>query len=375
MELKGFGVSPHDAQMMELRKWATGEIAAEYGVPLGMVGLDDNIDLPAAQAMFYADCLPPYCESFTKYLNQRIGVRVYNDPGLCFEFDLDEKQMSDNRIKTLVSATGRPVMKTNEARAKLNLPPVDGGDELVTPLNVTSGNNPKPSVDVMGPQDPNGPPQDGSYRSEQPKALTKAEDYEPVPQLHPSRKADLDRQYRAIDKAQAVVERHLNRLERSLRNKSATDWARWDREFSDDLKSLVERIVEAEGPLYAFKLGGQFDMNRVQHYLQAMAEGAAEGINTKLREEIDQMGLDAAMSRKQAHLESAGAGLGSGAIRWAREEAARQSPGYESRVKTWIPDTQRHASFGGQTVPIGADWPAGFAPGSAPGCKCSMSIS
>jgi hypothetical protein len=72
-------------------------------------------------------------------------------------------------------------------------------------------------------------------------------------------------------------------------------------------------------------------MGRVEHYLRAMAEGAAEGINDKIREEIDQMGLDSALSRKQAHVESAGAGLGAGAIRWSREEAARQSPGYEQR--------------------------------------------
>jgi hypothetical protein len=182
----------------------------------------------------------------------------------------------------------------------------------------------------------------------------------PVPQLHPTRKADLERQHRAIDKAQAVVERHLGRLERSLKSrKAATDWDRWDREFSDDVHKLVEDIVEAEGTLYAFKLGGSFDMRRVKNYLRAMAEGAAEGINDKVREEVDSLGLDAAMARKQAHVESAGAGLGSGAIRWSREEAARQSPDFEHRVKTWIPDTQRHAEFGGQTVAIGDPWPAG----------------
>jgi hypothetical protein len=36
-------------------------------------------------------------------------------------------------------------MLTNEARAKLNLPPVPGGDELITPANVIVGDNPKPS--------------------------------------------------------------------------------------------------------------------------------------------------------------------------------------------------------------------------------------
>jgi phage portal protein BeeE len=50
MELRSFGVSPRDAQMMELRKWATAEIAGEYGVPLGMVGLAD--DVAAARRSF-----------------------------------------------------------------------------------------------------------------------------------------------------------------------------------------------------------------------------------------------------------------------------------------------------------------------------------
>jgi hypothetical protein len=62
------------------------------------------------------------------------------------------------------------------------------------------------------------------------------------------------------------------------------------------------------------------------------------------------------------------------ATTWARQEAARQAPNAENRVKTWIADTDRHAEFDGDTVPLDADWPAGFAPGGAPACACSMSI-
>lgn len=377
MELRSFGVSPQDAQMLEVRRWAVERVATAYGVPLAMVGLGTGRaeTLPDAQKLFYSDTLPPYCEDFTGMLNQRILVRAYNWTDGCFEFNLDEKHMGDDRLKSLVSASGRPVLTTNESRAMVNRPPIKGGDELVTPANVLVGDNPKPSVDVMPIQDPNGPLQDGSHRT-QPKALAKAEEYVPEPQLVPSRKADLDRQHRNIDLAQAAVERHFNRLERSLRGKAAqTDWSRWDREFADDIHKLVQDIVEKEGTIYAFKLTGVFDMHRVEHYLRAMAEGAAEGINGKIREEIDTLGLEGALAKRAQHVESAGAGLGAGATRWAREEAARQSPDVESRVKTWIPDTQRHARFGGQTVPLGDPWPAGFAPGSTPGCKCSMAIS
>jgi HK97 family phage portal protein len=376
MELRSFGVSPQDAQMLEVRRWAVERVATSFGVPLAMVGLGSGRaeTLPDAREEFYSDTLLPYCQDFTKMLDQRILVRAYGWTDGCFEFNIDEKLMGNARLAALTSATGRPVMLTNEARAKLNLPPVPTGDELITPANVIVGDNPKPSPAVMPIQDPNGPAQDGSYR-EPAKGLEKAaEEFTPVLQLHPGRKADLERQYRAIDKAQAVVERHLSRLERSLSQKAATDWDRWNREFSDDVHKLIEDIVDAEGALYAFKLGGSFDMRRVQHYLRAMAEGAAEGINDTIRAEVDSLGLEGAMARKQAHVESAGAGLGSGAVRWSREEAARQSPGVEHRTKTWVPDTQRHAEFGGQTVALGDPWPAGFAPGTAPGCKCTMSI-
>lgn len=391
MELRSFGVNPKDAEMMAVRRWAIERVAAVYGVPLGMVGLAEN--LAEAQTQFYSDTLPPYCEEFTKMLNQRILVRVYDWTDGCFEFNLDEKLMGDERLKTLVAASGRAVMTTDEARAKLNLPPIDGGDELVTPLNVMVGDNPKPSPAVNPPQDPNAPSDAGDARNPEGvptenrrslprppsnRALTpsKAEEFEPVAQLVPARKRDLDSQHENIDLAQAAIQRHFNRLEQLLRGKAAKrfDWDRSDTEFAASLARVVQEIVRTEGRNYAFKLGGQFDMRKVHNYLQAMAEGAAQGINRTVRQEIDDLGLDGALSKAPQHVASAGIGLGAQATRWAREEAARQSPDYDRRVKTWIADTQRHAEFDGTTVPIGEDWPAGFAPGTAPGCRCTQTI-
>ena len=389
MEIRSFGMSPRDAQMYEIRRWAIERVASLYGVPLGMVGLDP--DVTSARQEFLTDCLPPYCEAFTKMLNHRILVGVYNDTSGCFEFNLDEKSVNaDERIKTLVSATGRPVMLTDEARSVLNLPPVDGGDELVTPLNVIVGEKPSPMV--MPPQDPNAPPQDGSYRTDQgPTAIGSGNDgkalqlpqdgsrdvFEPLPQFHPRRAADMERQRRNVDVFQGVVQKHFNRLERSLRAKAATDWARWDREFASDINQALKRTVQAEGDLYMVKLASSrnFDMGRVENYLQAMAEGVATALNDTIRQEIRQTGLDDAMGRAPQHVASAGTSVGARSTIWAREEAARQSGSFQGRVKTWIADSSRHAEFDGDTVPIESDWPAGFAPGSAPGCGCSMTVS
>jgi HK97 family phage portal protein len=387
MELKSFGISPQDAQMLEVRRWAVERVATSFGVPLAVVGLGTGraASLSDAQGQLYADTLLPYCQDFSKMLNGRILVQAYGWTDGTFEFSFDEKLMGNDRLTALTSASGRAVMLTNEARAKLNLPPIDGGDELVTPLNVLVGDNPKPSPQVMPPQQPGAPAQDGSARATDnppvpPKAL-KATDYTPLPRLHPGRKADLDRQQRNIDQAQAVVDRHLTRVERQLkaiRGKSVkatkADWSRWDGEFADDLDKALGHIVDKEGSIYAFKLAGAFDMDRTTNYLRAMAEGAAKGINDNFRERIDSVGYDAAVAAHNTHVVSSGTSLGVAATTWARDEAARQSPGYEQRMKTWIADTDRHAEFDGDSVGIEDEWPAGFAPGTAPNCACTYTI-
>ena len=70
-----------------------------------------------------------------------------------FEFDLNEKLRGEPeaRFAAITSAVGRPWLTANEARAMENRPPVDGGDELVTPLNVLVGDNPRPAPNVMPP--------------------------------------------------------------------------------------------------------------------------------------------------------------------------------------------------------------------------------
>jgi hypothetical protein len=57
--------------------------------------------------------------------------------------------------------------------------------------------------------------------------------------------------------------------------------------------------VEAEGGIYAMKLGGgDFDVRRVKNYLQAMSQGAAQAINDTIRSEIADMGLDDALNQR-----------------------------------------------------------------------------
>src|ERR1700752_4009092 len=122
MELRPMGVSPRDAQMLDVRKWAMERVCIAYGVPLGLLGLGQGrgADVNVAQSEFYADTLPPICVSFTDALGLSILQDEYGLDDYLFSFDLDEKHMGDDRLRALTSATGRPVLLTNEARAMVN---------------------------------------------------------------------------------------------------------------------------------------------------------------------------------------------------------------------------------------------------------------
>lgn len=395
MEMRSFGVTPHDAEMMALRKWAVAQIAGEYDMPLAKVGLE--VVSQEAEDDYNKDVIWPTCKAFASMLDHRILVGAYDWTEGCFAFNLDERLMGNARIQTLVSATGRPVMLTNEARAKLNLPPVKDGDELVTPLNVIVGE--KPSPQVMPAQDPNKPPQDGSYRQDQPgtpipsendgktvaaeaKAVELPAGENPsdrLPQLHPGFAGDLDRQRKNIETAQAVTQALFDRIGRVAAAKaviSNRDWQRWEREFAGDLDKTLHGIVAAEGTIYSMKLAGDpFDMGQVTNYLRATSEGAASALLDTVKAEIADMGVDDALAHAPQHVASFGTSLGGRGTMWARLEAAKQAPGYEGRIKTWIADTGRHAELNGQTAPASDDWPAGFGPGQEPGCACSLTVS
>lgn len=391
MEFKQAGVSPENAQLLESRQFTRDEVAAIFGMEHVPPQDEDE------RRQFYADVLPPYCEMLCSYLDLQVLQHEYEADSFYFEFNLDEKQMSDDRLKAITSAVGAPPLTRNEGRARLNLPPREGGDELITPANVIVGDNPLPSIGVMPIQDPNGPPQDGSHReaSEQPVAiggvprtpaalpsgeqpvgetLTKASAADVT--LQPRRKADMDRQQRNVDKGVALLERHYARLSRSLRAKAEFDRDRWDQRLGNDIHQLVKAIFEQEGGIYVARLGGEdFDMRFVENYLRAMSDGMAEAINDVTASDIDELGVDAALQRARSErAETAGAAIGARATIQARYEAAKQAPDVERRTKTWLPHTKRHQSVGGETVALGESFSIGFEPGSAPGCQCSVSV-
>jgi phage portal protein BeeE len=90
--------------------------------------------------MLYQDTLGPWLGEFQDEVKLQL-VKDYGDAKVYVEFNMMEKLRGsfEEQAKSLQTAVGGPWLTRNEARARQNLSPIDGGDELIVPLNVTAG--------------------------------------------------------------------------------------------------------------------------------------------------------------------------------------------------------------------------------------------
>lgn len=118
-----------DAQLIEHAKWSAEMICSVYHVPAYMVGVGappsyNNIENLAIQ--YHNQCLGSLIEEMEESLNQGLNLqsrfRIQLDHNVLFRMD------QATQTKMLNDAIGGGWMAPNEARQKVNLMPVEGGD-------------------------------------------------------------------------------------------------------------------------------------------------------------------------------------------------------------------------------------------------------
>lgn len=148
MSLKPVDVfNPKDAQYVEVRELALVEAAQAMRIPPELVGAKDGThsNIVALREQLYVDVLGPQIGFFEDALN--VGLDRWIGPDRYVEANLDVKLRGslEDRAKVYQTAGGRPWMTTNEIRERENLEHIDGGDLIVTPLNVLLGGQASPA--------------------------------------------------------------------------------------------------------------------------------------------------------------------------------------------------------------------------------------
>lgn len=135
--------SPKDALDLDGRKLADIEVAAAFHVPPELVGAREGnySNIEAFRQMLYREVCGPWIQGIEQALNTQLLPSLDDTRSLYIEANLEAALRGSftEQAKYGQISVGAPVMTRNEYRARMNLPRLDGGDELITPLNVVEG--------------------------------------------------------------------------------------------------------------------------------------------------------------------------------------------------------------------------------------------
>ena len=373
MEIKPFSTSFKESQWMESVKLSREACAAAYGVNPSLIWHTDTQTYASSKdnaRALYAECLGPVLQMLQQRINSFLLPMVGADPDNTYvEFDLTEKLKGsfEERASILQAAVGGPWMTRNEARADNNLPPVEGGDELIVPLNVVEGGQSSPQDTHMEEQEPM-----TTEPAEPQKMRKKAEAEKLRIKARSTQEED--------EKMAGILRAFWKRQAAAVLPKIGAKSAKWWNE-----------VAEA--------IGSEYRTDQTRKYLRALAEGRAKAINDstykRLQAAIDD---DEDEENTPAHVfevreskdaEVFGRSLAIGVAGWAatREAPAQaEQQGFHKTVeKRWVTGTNprpEHAMMDGETVPIneafsnGCEWPGdeNGDPDTTCGCNCSTEV-
>lgn len=378
MELHdGTRIPSKDMQDLDGRQITAVEVASMWHISPELVGAREgnfsNVD--AYRQMLYRDSLGPYIIAWEQAINVGLTPDLAEGRPMYVEANIEAKLRGSflEQAKVLQSATGAPWMARNEARALQNRPPIEGADELVTPLNVLIGGQASPRD--SGSQNETG------QNSAAPSIKARA------PETHEA-------------KHREVLTSHFRRQAAAVKSrlgmKADADWwdgDRWDEELAADLYRLA---LQTTGAVAASTLTGvgmqsdEYDMDRTAAFLTAMTTRIASAINATTKDQLDAAlkGEDstAAVARvfevaETSRTKQAATTLVTTLSGFASTEAVKQAAG-DRGTKTWVVTSKNprssHASVDGETVPIsenfsnGLAWPGDGNADQAAGCTCEL---
>lgn len=129
MTIKNISQNFRDAESLDHEKLAREIVAASYHVPQPMVGILEHAtfsNIKEQHKQLYQDCLGPWLVGIEEDVELQLVPEFEDlDPDTFYlEFNIAEKLKGsfEEQADSISKLTGKPVMTTNEGRARLNLP-------------------------------------------------------------------------------------------------------------------------------------------------------------------------------------------------------------------------------------------------------------
>ena len=353
MELKSSpSMNFQDAQWSEACQLSLETVCMVYRLNPAMIGADRGgmtyASVKENARQLYSETLGPDIRMIEDRLNEFLLPMIGAPANERLEFDLTVKLSSsfEEQVSTMQSAVGAPWLTRDEARARMGYPTIDGGDELITPLNVLVGGLSSPTdttassyaamyggsasaipdaaasdvsretrddVPDVSRETPDGvetTEADASMRADD---MTDGDDTAGEGDddvAEPSATYTLEVVDDDVDAMRGMLERFFRRQRASVLSSigaakalsvigikatgddgTPTWWdaARWDRELAADLLEQFRTLSASVAARVADALGIEdgWTPDAVEHYLETVAEGKAHGINASTLERLE----------------------------------------------------------------------------------------
>ena len=440
MRLEATQLNAREAQWQEATRLAREDVAAVYHVNPSQIWHSDAQTYASAKdnaRALYADTLANDFALIEQRVNAVLVPMLGLDPARHYcEFDLSAKLAAsfEEQAGVLQSSVGGPWMLRNEARARMNLPAIDGGDELIVPLNVTEGGlaspndtdptKARPALDVR--VEPVVKGGDAAPFGHSPSA--KEADGSAVVLLKSSAEPPED----IVDEMRGAIAKFVERQSRRVLadiEAAGDDWdkrsghvmtkdglldlppwwdaVRWDRELADDLEPLFRQLCDLRGTAAMADIGEDASLwssRRTSNFVRSMVERRAALFNRGTYEDVRKalMQAEGPAQRLEGAMQAFATGAENRAVRGARtfatavcgfatKEAVRQVYPRDTdrvrRTKTWRHHSSKnprsnHAAMDGETVGLdeyfsnGADYPGdlGLSAQETVNCGCTMDV-
>ena len=400
MEIKPYQTNWKEAEWSQSVILTREAVAAAYGVNPSLIWHSNTQTYASARdnaRALYADCLGPVLQMLQQRINAFLLPMIGAEPGTYVEFDLTEKLKGsfEERASIMQASVGAPWLTRNEARADMNLPPVEGGDELITPLNVTEGGQASPQDSA--PDAYNYPGVDNNAKKLTPCACKACKDDE---ELRIKGKSDDEDDLKVTETLQSFFKRQAKSVIPKIGADPEDFWnaERWDKELAEDLEPVLTEIADKHGKETAKTLGSEYSTERTRNYIKAASTARAKKINESTYAKIikdlgeDEPDVAHVYEVRENTADVLGRSAAGSLAAFATTEAAHQAiedgaPRVVGRIveKEWVTGANAratHAAMNGERVPLDADfsngqhWPGEDIgdPDESCGCNCTTEV-
>lgn len=138
---KEMAMSPRDMDFLQNKNMAAKDIALCFGVPSQLIGIPDAqtyANVQEARLALYEETIIPLAKRVQSDLNEWLSPSFGDD--IRIEYDIDQiPAMTERRrrvYENVTNAVAQGIISRNEARERLGLEPISGGDEVYIAANL-----------------------------------------------------------------------------------------------------------------------------------------------------------------------------------------------------------------------------------------------